>query len=141
MWLCCAVLSRSVCVRLFVTPWTVAHQTPLSMGILQARILGWVARSSSRDLPNPGMELRSPALQMDSLPSEPPGKPKLMWNQFQMDAQHCSDILLYFPGWLSLLFSTILSTFSLVLKSQTYPSSFTLGRWSFLLIFRENRNH
>ena len=44
-------------------------------GILQARILVWVAVPFSRDLPNPGMEPRSPALQADSLPSEPPGKP------------------------------------------------------------------
>ena len=35
-------------VRLFVTPWTVVHQAPLSMGILQARILEWVAMLSSR---------------------------------------------------------------------------------------------
>ena len=35
-------------VQLFTTPWTVAHQVPLSMGILQARILEWVAISSSR---------------------------------------------------------------------------------------------
>ena len=35
-------------VRLFVTPWTVAHQTPLSMGFLQARTVEWVAISSSR---------------------------------------------------------------------------------------------
>ena len=34
-------------VRLFVTPWTVAHQAPLSMGILQARILEWFAMPSS----------------------------------------------------------------------------------------------
>ena len=46
-----------------------------SMGILQARILEWVAISSSRDLPNLGMEPRSPALQAYSLPSQPPGKP------------------------------------------------------------------
>ena len=45
-------------------------------GILQARIVEWVAMSSSRDLPNPGIKPRSPALQEDSLPSEPPGKPK-----------------------------------------------------------------
>ena len=44
-------------------------------GILQARILEWVAAPFSRDLPNPGIEPRSPALQADSLPSEPPGKP------------------------------------------------------------------
>ena len=34
--------------QLFVTPWTVTHQTPLSLGILQARILKWVAMPSSR---------------------------------------------------------------------------------------------
>ena len=38
----------------FATPWTVAHQAPLSMGILQARILGWVAKSFSRDSSQPG---------------------------------------------------------------------------------------
>ena len=45
-------------------------------GILQARILEWVALPISRDLPNPGIEPRSPALQADSLPAEPQGKPK-----------------------------------------------------------------
>ena len=68
----CAVLSRSV---LFdsVTPWTVARQPPLSMGILQATILEWVAMSFSRDLPNPGIEQESPALQMDYLSAQLPG--------------------------------------------------------------------
>ena len=42
-------------------------------GILQARILEWVAISFSRDLPNPGIEPGSPALQADILLSEPPG--------------------------------------------------------------------
>ena len=46
-------------------------------GILQARILDWVAISFSRDLPDPGIEPGSPALQADSLPSEPPGKPEV----------------------------------------------------------------
>ena len=45
-------------------------------GILQARKLEWVAFPFSGDLPNPGAKLRSPALQVDSLPVEPPGKPK-----------------------------------------------------------------
>ena len=44
-------------------------------GILQARILEWVAFPFSRDFPNRGIEPRSPALQVDSLPAEPPGKP------------------------------------------------------------------
>ena len=44
-------------------------------GIFQARILEWVGVPFSRDLPNPGVEPRSPILQADFLPSEPPGKP------------------------------------------------------------------
>ena len=43
-------------------------------GILQARILEWIP--SPGDLPDPGIELGSPALQVDSLPTEPPGKPE-----------------------------------------------------------------
>ena len=43
-------------------------------GILQARILEWVP--SPGDLPNPGIEPRSPTLQAHSLPAEPQGKPK-----------------------------------------------------------------
>ena len=46
-------------------------------GIFSAAIVEWVAIPFSRDLPNPGMEPRSPTLQVDSLPSEPPGKPLL----------------------------------------------------------------
>ena len=44
-------------------------------GILQARILEWVAFPFSGDLPNPGIEPRSPALLVDSLSAEPQGKP------------------------------------------------------------------
>ena len=45
-------------------------------GILQVRILEWVAFPFSKGLPNPGIELRSPSLQADSLSAEPQGKPK-----------------------------------------------------------------
>ena len=45
-------------------------------GILQARILKWVAFPSPGNLPKPRIEPRSPTLQADSLPTEPPGKPK-----------------------------------------------------------------
>ena len=47
-------------------------------GILQARVLEWVAIPFSGDIPNSGIEPRSPALQADSLPAEPPGKPKIL---------------------------------------------------------------
>ena len=43
-------------------------------GILQARILEWVAIPLSGDLPHPGIEPRSPAWPADSFPTEPPGK-------------------------------------------------------------------
>ena len=62
-------------VWLFVTPWTVAYQALLAMGSLQARILEWVAMPFSRGSSQSRDEPRSPALQGDSLPSEPPGKP------------------------------------------------------------------
>ena len=45
-------------------------------GILHVRILEWAAFPFSRGLPNPGIKLRSPVLQVDSLPAEPQGKPK-----------------------------------------------------------------
>ena len=57
-----------------MTLWTVAHLAPLSMGILQARILEWLPRPPPKELPTPGIEPRSLALQVDSLLSEPPGK-------------------------------------------------------------------
>ena len=49
--LCCA--QSLSCVQLFVIPWTIACQAPLSMGILQARILEWVAMPSSRGFSQP----------------------------------------------------------------------------------------
>ena len=45
-------------------------------GILQARILEWVAFSFARGSSNPGIEPQSPSLWADSLPAEPQGKPK-----------------------------------------------------------------
>ena len=62
-------------VRLFVTPWTVAHQAPLSMGFSRQEYWNGLPFPSPGDLPDPGIEARSPALWADSLPSEPPGKP------------------------------------------------------------------
>ena len=67
---CCAVLSR---VRLFVTTWTVALHVPLSMGFSRQEYWSGLPCPSPGDLPNPEIEPRSPSLQADSLPSEPPG--------------------------------------------------------------------
>ena len=54
---------------------TVAFQAPLSMGFTRQEYWSGLPFPSPGDLPNPGIEPRSPALQTDALPSEPPGKP------------------------------------------------------------------
>ena len=61
-------------VPLVVTPWTVAHQAPLSMEFSRQECWSGLSFPSQRGLSNPGMEPGSLALQADSLPSEPPGK-------------------------------------------------------------------
>ena len=71
---CCAYLLSHV--PLFVTLWTVAHQAPLSMGFFRQEYQSGLPCPSPRDLLNPGIEPRYPVLQADSLPSEPPEKPK-----------------------------------------------------------------
>ena len=65
-------------VRLVVTPWTVAHQAPLSMGFSRQEHWSGLPFPSPGDLPNPGIEPGSPALQADALSSELPGKPQYM---------------------------------------------------------------
>ena len=60
---------------LFVTPWTVAYQVPLAMGCSRQEYWSGLPSPSPGDLPDPGIEPGSPALQADALPSEPPGKP------------------------------------------------------------------
>ena len=62
-------------VRLFVTPWTVANQAPPSMGFSRQECSSGLSFPSPEDLPNPRIEPRSPALQADALPSEPPRNP------------------------------------------------------------------
>ena len=61
-------------VQLFATPWTVAHQAPLSMGFSRQEYWSGLPFPSPGDLPDPGIEPRSPALEADALTSEPPGK-------------------------------------------------------------------
>ena len=71
----CAVLSHSV-ISDSLQPMDYSPPGFCTHGILQARILEWVACPPPGDLPNPGIKPRSPALQANSLSSEPPGKPK-----------------------------------------------------------------
>ena len=63
-------------VRLFATPWTVAHQAPLSVEFSRQEYWGGLPFLSPGNLPHPGIETRSPASQVDSWLSQPSGKPK-----------------------------------------------------------------
>ena len=62
-------------VRLFVTPWTVAYQAPPFMGFSRQEHWSGLPFPSPGDLPDPGIEPGSSALQTGALPSELPGKP------------------------------------------------------------------
>ena len=69
-------LVPQLCLTL-VTPWTVACQAPLSMGFYRQEYWSGLPFASPGDLPNPGIEPGSPALQADSLLTELQGKPIL----------------------------------------------------------------
>ena len=61
---------------MFEMPWTVVYQASLSMGFSRQEYWSGLPFPSPGDLPDPRIEPRSPALQADALPSEPPGKPQ-----------------------------------------------------------------
>ena len=63
-------------VSLLATPWAVVCQAPLSTGLSKQKSWSGLVFIPPGDLPHPGIEPRSPALQEDSLPSELPGKPR-----------------------------------------------------------------
>ena len=72
------LLSRFSRVQLFVTPWTVAHQAPLSMGFFRQEYCSGLPCTPPGDPPNPGMEprsLMSPALAGGFFTTSAPGKP------------------------------------------------------------------
>ena len=72
-------------VQIFATPWTVAYQAPLSMGFSRPEYWRGLPFPSPGDLPDPGIKPGSPALQADSLPSEPPGKPLTLIRAMEMN--------------------------------------------------------
>ena len=71
----CKVVKSLSHVQLFVTPWTAAHQAPQSMGFSREEYWSGLPFPSPGDLPDPGIQPGSPALEADALTSEPPGKP------------------------------------------------------------------
>ena len=76
--LCSARMHVCVCVSrvcLCATAWTGAHQAPLSVGFSRQEYWSELSCPPPEDLPDPGIKPGYPALQADSLLSEPPGKP------------------------------------------------------------------
>ena len=70
-----SIVKSLSCVRLFVTLWAVAYLASLSMGFSRQEYWSRLPFPSPGELPDPGIEPRSPALEADALTSEPPGKP------------------------------------------------------------------
>ena len=98
------------------------------MGILQVRIMEWAAMPPSRDLPNPGIKPRSPTLQVDSLLSEPPGKPKAAILHFNLKKEwgFTSIICLF----------TLYAPFSEVIASRSQLLNLQMTLEVYLLILK-----
>ena len=64
-------------IQLFATPWTVVCQAHPSVGFSRQEYWSGLPFHSPGDLPDPEIEPEFPTLQVDSLPSDPPGKPKV----------------------------------------------------------------
>ena len=77
---CVCVLVAQSCSTL-ATPWTVAHQSPLSMEFSRQEYWSGLPCPPPGDLPDPGIKPAFPALQTDSVPSKPPGRlsPNSTW--------------------------------------------------------------
>ena len=75
-----------------MTPWTVARKAPLCMEFSRQEYWRVLPFHSPGDLPNPEMEPGSPALQADSLPSEPPGNILIQNKKFLKTESYPHDI-------------------------------------------------
>ena len=93
-------VSHSSPVQFFVTPWTVAHQAPLFKEFSRQEYWSGLPFPFPGDLPDQQIEPGSPALQVDSLLSEPPGKLQLFSLWYILDVyfsfMHFSVCVLYF---------------------------------------------
>ena len=96
-------------VRLFTIPWTIAHQAPLSVEFSRQGYWSELPFPSPGDLPDPGIEPRSPILEAGSLPSEPPGK------LFHTQAKESQ--------WTAKIFKIISSSFNARYKEISYLAS------------------
>ena len=94
----CVCVSLSVVSGSFATPWTVARQAPLSMEFSRQECWSGLPFPSSGDLPDPGIEPGSPALQADSLPSELLGKPSFTGEENEAERWKRTQLCTASPG-------------------------------------------
>ena len=118
------MLSRFSCVQLFATVWTVACQAPQSSGILQARILEWVAVPSSRGFSltqglNPRLHCRH------SLTTQPPGKTTI--RIYISSSYYWEPLVMPQPRMKSLTLNSRTTSFPHFpqVRGMSYPSSST----------------
>ena len=95
------------CVRLFSTPWTLAYQSPLSMEFSRQEYWSGLPFPSPGDLPDSGIEPRSPALQADALPSESPDSLTFHFPKCQALYIFSHEITILFPYFTSLVAQTV----------------------------------
>ena len=98
----CCVLSCFSRVQLFATPWTVACQAPLFDGISRQEYWSGLPCPLPGDLSDPGIKPTSPALQVDSLPSEPQGSPMTVFYNWWHHV-HTALVLQNFPHYSCIL--------------------------------------
>ena len=105
------------------------HQTPLSMEFSRQEYWSGVPCPPPGDLPNPGIEVRSPALHVDSLPSEPPGKPQRACCLPTRELQS--------PKWQTGIFTTIETRMASLIwiSSLIIHNDLTLSSFCLLFVF------
>ena len=113
-------------VQLFVIPWTVAHQAPLSVEFFKQEYQAGLPFPPPGDLPDPGIEPWSPTLQTDYLPSEPPGRPQatLCMSQGSLEFLFSPSLTLSSPLFVSFC---LLNTSQLPLSPPSSPPHHLLG--------------
>ena len=109
--MCCEVVKLLSRVQLIAIPWTVACQVPLSMGFSRQEYWSGLPFPSLGDLPNPGIEPWSPALQADALPSEPP-TPRACVGLVIVVVQSLSCVQLFATTWIAACLTSLSFTIS-----------------------------
>ena len=119
-------------VRFFATLWTVAHKDPPSMGFSRQKYWSGLPFPSPGDLPNPGIEPRSPASQAEALTSEPPGE----HTQHHQLLEKCSSKLqsvIVLCNYITTLYYVIIIT--LYVCTTSFPSIYLLMEFRLLPCF------